>query len=151
MRPPLPGRVSADCGALPLLFTLFLLFTIATLTLATDLARLNLERARLEQAAATAVRVVMATAVDGDGIVDPEIAVAYARAFARNLESAHPGPRRPRGRLAELVFDRPGAFTVTIRQPLAPDGSPLVCASRMIGIHTLELRASATGRARRRT
>ena len=144
MRPPLPGRVSAECGASTLLFALMLLFTVATLAIGTDLARLSIERVRLEQAAAVAARAAVVAATDERGALHPEIAVAHARASTRNLQAAHPGRRRPGARVAELVFPRPNAVTVTIRQSLAPDGSPVVCAARMIGIRSLELSASAS-------
>lgn len=148
MRPPLPGRFSAERGTSSLLFALMLLFTVATLALGTDLARLFVERARLEQAAATAARGAVAAAMDARGILHPEVAIAHARASTRNLETAHAGPaRRPGGRTAELVFPRPNAVTVTIRQSLTPEGSPVVCAARMIGIRSLELRASASASA----
>ena len=148
MRPSLSGRFPAERGTSSLLFALMLLFTVGTLALATDLARLFVERARLEQAAAAAARGAVAAAMDARGALRPEVAIAHARASTRNLETVHAGPhRRPGGRTAELVFPRPNTVTVTIRQSLTPEGSPVVCAARLIGIRSLELRASASAAA----
>lgn len=125
----------------------FLLMMLGFVAIGIDIAKLMATRTQLQNAA-DAAALAGASAVNGlTGVVNPDTATARAQAIAALNKAFVDAPEALVLSAADVVFPGNNRVQVTVRRDAASGGSMVTHVAQVLGINSLDVKATAVAKA----